>query len=618
MTPAGIPSGKDNFTKYGITYRSNDRTTETANKHTDAKTSATSRKALGKSSAGKKSSLKGRVSSSSRNRSPGPSRLRNRQSARSPKDPVINGQKKAHFPALNIPPPLPLGAPPTSARSSDDSEHSSGSDILSQSDEVHNQTHSNRLKELRAYDNELEKMSQEMRKNKLRLSSKRVMERTASVDKYIPQKRSGKMVFSSDCIAEAKDGTKALPLRKEELLQLMKNPNEIDTICLEGIVVHDDALDTLIECLPNIQHVWIVGCPQLSYAGCLALKRLNQLQTLCLAKLPDVHEKELTLMMKSFWPKLCEIHLPGMPVSDQTLKNISALPVLKNLTLSLCPNVTCVGLNHFKSHKSLESLSLEYCPAIDPLYPDELRASRPNNFQLGYECADFSLRLPTMGEVEAREIILQGEKTLKWITQVKGGSPEQSVFEQEQRYWFLREITAYNTVFLQGDELTVDPNKATAFYQKKMHLIGIPFVVDPKESIEPQWLRADLYLQVYTSLSRVSWCIYNELRRIGFFTDSPNDTQKPPKTAFEIIQLVEKDKETYVRKITKLDFSNTGITVLPQFVLERNWHNLTEIDLRGTNVYTLPEEFRALCPKLEKVYLPGPNKVPGIEESKED
>lgn len=338
--------------------------------------------------------------------------------------------------------------------------------------------------------------------------------------------------------------------------------------------ISEDALDALFKRFPDMDLVRIYDSPNLGYGGLLPLRRLEKAEILYIGRLPGCSTRTLELIFSQDPQKtlqcLREVHLAGLPISDDVLFSLASLPLLERVTVSGCHRFTVQGFKALKNGcPRLEHLTMIDCPAIDQLAIQDFREARP-------------------------QVTLEEDHT------IDGTIVALAAREADQRLFHHSEVP----LFFFPDPSKHDERAVTEFYTAKLNLIGMEFPDSPHEPLLSKWRLADQRLQAYANISRMAWAIVKELYRIGFFTNQ--DAETAPETIQGIIQLLSlhdaNGVNPYVRKIKMFDLRGLGMTQLPYFILdEMHWANLKTIYLEGTHITELSDSFKQKCPKLAEI-----------------
>lgn len=336
----------------------------------------------------------------------------------------------------------------------------------------------------------------------------------------------------------------------------------------------DDALDMLVKRFPDMDLVRIYDSPNLGYGGLLPLRRLEKTEILYLGRLPGCSVRTLELLFsqdpQKTWQSLREVHLAGMPISDDVLFSLATLPLLERVTISGCHRFTVQGLMALKDGcPKLEQLTMMDCPAIDQLAIQDFREARP-----GVALEEDRTIDATIGALAIREA-------------------DQRLFQNPEA-----------PLFFFPDTSKYEEQAITEFYTERSNMMGLQFPDSVNEPLLSKWRRVDQRLQAYANISRMAWALVKELYRIGFFTNQ--DAETAPDTVLGIVQLLSLHDANginpYVRKVKMFDLRGLGMTQLPYFILdELAWQNLKTIYLEGTHIKELSNTFKEKCPKLSEI-----------------
>ncbi|MBX7067053.1 MAG: hypothetical protein K1X28_07470 [Parachlamydiales bacterium] len=338
--------------------------------------------------------------------------------------------------------------------------------------------------------------------------------------------------------------------------------------------ISDDALDAIVKRFPDMDLIRIYDSPNLGYGGLLPLRRLTKAQLLYLGRIPAASFRTIELLFsqdpQKTFQSLREVHLSGLPITDDVLISLSSLQHLERITISGCHRFTVQGLQALRNGcPKLEQLTMLDCPAIDQFAISEFRLARPKI------------------KLEADEMI---DGT---IVPIATQEAQRRLFEnQEAPLFFFPEYSKH-------EEAAV-----TEFYTEQLSILGVELSDSPNQTPIQKWRLADQILQAYMNISRVSWALLKELYRIGYFTNQDPDIA--PGTTQGIVQLFmmhdQNGVNPYGRKLKMLLLNGLGVTQLPYFILdETSWPNLKTIDLQETHIEALPNGFKERCPKLESI-----------------
>lgn len=411
-----------------------------------------------------------------------------------------------------------------------------------------------------------------------------------------------------------------------------------------------DSMQVFVDQFPNMTILCVFDSSDVSYLGLVHIRQLKRLQTLFLGKLSNATFKMMENMLTAVfdpqkeiqsWQLLEEAHFAGMPISDTALKHLSEMPRLKRLNLSGCTGFTVQGLRYLmKKGEALEVLSIEDCPAIDAFAIKDFRTARPNVQLKANDAVDLSaVRLAVeeadrrIKDLKDRQTVLKDRQTVKGSNivlpadQITDSAAVQLATQQADSrmshlspvkfspvnyFVFLSKLTKSEHFIVETDKVELDKldkGKVYQFYTEQLDIIGVDGSLRNEDDPHLHWLRFDLILQEYVTLSRTAWALRKQLFDVGFFIKSKSDDPPPPERVEDIIHLLKfqtpSGENPFVRKIQEFDFTDLELTThLPYFISdEPKWPQLRLIKVEGTHLIALSDTFtaRTRCPKLTKV-----------------
>jgi len=157
---------------------------------------------------------------------------------------------------------------------------------------------------------------------------------------------------------------------------ILKECKSIHTLAIGGMVaLEDKSLISILRAGPKIQCLYLNSCSKLTNLAVEAAAKilktnLKELEVAYCANIDD----DAIIHLAQHAPNLTSLNLYGCSqITDRSLEALSTLPVsgslLKKLNLSMCRNITDLGLRHLLEGKkncslTLESLNLYDCTKI--------------------------------------------------------------------------------------------------------------------------------------------------------------------------------------------------------------------------------------------------------------
>lgn len=318
--------------------------------------------------------------------------------------------------------------------------------------------------------------------------------------------------------------------------------------------VPGDVLESIVSCFPGLEVISLHDSLDLPDVFCL--RRLQRVKILNLWNLKQITPKMLEKMFAdppgaAAWQEIQEIHLSGMPVSDEALALIARFPRLRKLNISYCDQVSYRGLESLQERcPSLVALSLNRCPFLDPF---SIAAFKEKRAQVTVHSTphDPATLQKALAEAKARP-----------------------------------KVQNYHP-------------KDAAIYKAEGALIGF-------QTADFEFL--DRVCESYRVLSRVAGALLKGWRQYGFFTNQ--DRLTPPQSVAEVFELLQSSMTQTMdpQRIALLDLAGSKISFLPEAILEGGpYPKLRTIKLRDTSIRELPHNFIQQCPLLELIEYPDRN-----------
>lgn len=324
-------------------------------------------------------------------------------------------------------------------------------------------------------------------------------------------------------------------------LDMIRHVDEADChdmrgFALTGSIVYDK-LQALIKKIPHAAVVSIYDSINLSNIA--DLRFLARVRTLYLGSLPRVTSRQIVDLFSTqgCFGSLDDVHLAGMPVSDEALQLLAQLPGLQKLNIASCNQVTRKGLTYLqKNCKTLTKLSVAGCSFIDAFSVEAFRRMRPE------------VRLTT-SSVDPRII-------------------ERAVQEANHRMGD-RKIEKQR-IFFKEDK----PHEALLFYGAMCELIGYQI----QKKADPLYI--EQVLQSYVALVQTAAAILKGGIKAGCFGE------RPPASVIDVLDWLGRPPTD--RDLTELDLSFSGVAFVPRCVMERKWPRLQTISIEGTHLKKVP------------------------------
>lgn len=379
-----------------------------------------------------------------------------------------------------------------------------------------------------------------------------------------PRIRETPDILTLSKIAASCDGRNSLP--NGDVLKA-KGFSGLHGFDLTGSVSYAE-LESFVKEFPEMGIISLYNCPALD--GLVCLRKLLDAEILYLGELPRIPalmiKKLLAPGKREVWPKLREVHLAGMQVTDECLESLSKLPLIKSINVSSCPLLTARGLTFLeKNCASIRDLSIEFCPLIEPFAIEKFRINR-------------------------RDV------------RVISCPPDPSIMELavvEARERMAATAIRKDSLFFTGANMALQREKARVFYEKMFGLTGCPM---PQEM---SYQHIEQVLQSYKAHCDVAAAFCGELERQGHF--SQESGVNIPRSVPEALILATQAKGRKL-KVRVLDFSYSGLPFIPLCISKLEWEDLEAIDLRGTHIKGMPfipADFLKKCPKLSLIRFDG-------------
>lgn len=274
----------------------------------------------------------------------------------------------------------------------------------------------------------------------------------------------------------------------------------------------DHSLHVFLKYCPEATWIRLHDCLQISGDGLLPLRHLLKINKLYFGNLPTISMKHLERLFVSpndvnSWQHLQSVCLAGLPVSDKIVQQLARLPELKEVDLSFCDKVTCQAIRFFLKSPSIEKITLIGC-RMDPFAIEEFRMSKPHvQLQFKYEPNSYLTQL-ALKEAD-REFHSGKPLIFRYIQETP--IPQNDL-----------------------DPKVLDEKEISKSYLRRLRPLGVGLKELGLKRLTPDfWIKADLVLQSFKNLIRVTDTLVSHLIDVGFFTDQ--DPEVVPKTTEELI-----------------------------------------------------------------------------------